>query len=414
MARAISRSAYAPRALMRGVAVVSIATLALVPVLSSSVAGAFRDLRPAWAALWSPFDSGARGNLAVGLVATSKLEGARTRARALALDAIRRDGLSVAAFRAFGLEADARRDRERALRYFEYAQTLSRRDQATQVWLIDNSGRRGDLLRAVRHLNIALTTSYRNWDALLPLMVALTGDSRALGPISQLLDKQPVWRRAFLARLAASGPSPASAVALARGRLDVTVSDERGSIQRLLNRLVADRQFALAWRFYLESNGNEASLTRMSVRNPSFELAAGLSPFDWEFTQEADLSADTEPRSDGRGNALSLLATNGRAGVLARQLLRLEPGRHRLRAEGANISSTVGERPVLLIACAGPPDRTIFQARPPAGAAPRRFGNDFLVPPNCDWQWITIQLSGTDPRSDTLPWVDNIEIRKAR
>lgn len=399
---------------MRRVAIVAIAALAIVPVLSSSVAGVFRDLRPAWAAQWAPFDSDARGNLAANLIATSEAEGAHARARALASDAVRRDALSVAAFRAFGLEADARRDRARALRYFEYAQTLSRRDQATQVWLIDHSGRRGDFSGAIRHLNIALTTSYRNWDALIPLLVSLTGDSRAMRSISQLLDRRPVWRRTFLARLAANGPSPANAVALTRGRLDINVPDERGSIQRLLNRLVADRQFALAWQLYLESNGNEARLVRTAVRNSSFELAEGLSPFDWEFTQEADLAADVEPRSDGRGNALSLLATNGRAGLLARQLLRLEPGRHQLQAEGAGISNTVSERPALLVACAEQPGRTIFQARPPAGAGPQRFGGDFIVPPNCAWQWMTIQLSGTDPRPDTLPWLDNVEIRKAR
>jgi hypothetical protein len=387
----------------------------MVPVIGASISGVFSGARPSVALLWAPGHADARANLALRLSGAGVSADGHARARALAADAIRRDPLSVDAFRALGLVAESEGNRALARRFFDYGESLSRRDQPTQIWLAQESLRDGNPIAMIRHIDTAMRTSSRNWDSLIALLIYVTRDPRSVAPLGALLDRKPVWSDTFLTRLVTTGPSLQNVVGITRGRLNPQVAAQRELVQHLIDRLVADRQFQLALRVYEDARPVGARQSATAGRDGGFEAPGGLAPFDWQLAQEPELSGFRQQRTQGAGSALYLLAANGRTGEVARQLLRLPPSTYQLRAEVGSIPELASERPEIALSCADRQgDVALLTVRPAtAGDQSRMIGGQFTVPAACLWQWMVVRLSGGGPARENLPWVDNISIRSA-
>ncbi len=402
------RSGDLARASARVIGILIVAGAALTLVLPVTIAGVFRDANPSRALRWSPADAGATANLAGQVLASGPSPQIREVVRAAAVSALRRDTTIVAAYRILGLTADAAGDQAAAARFFAAAERTSRRDQATQAWLIMHHFRAGDAERTIRHFDTALRTSTRNLPTLLPLLVRVSESPVMVPGLRRLLQSRPSWAVDFAASLIRGGRPLEHVVFLTRGLLDPAKADQAELVQTLMTRLTQENRNDLAWSVYREHRPE--SRPPAELRDAGFEQGGALPPFDWALTDDLGLSALRQARPDG-GNALQLSASNGRSGEVAQQLVRLPPRRYRVQLEMAEIPADIAQRPTLSVRCAGSGAQTLIDLRPStAGEAPRRVAGDFSVPPGCVWQWVSLHAADQGTSAATAPWVDNIAI----
>ncbi|MDT9096849.1 hypothetical protein RSW32_26335, partial [Escherichia coli] len=63
-----------------------------------------------------------------------------------------------------------------ARRLFAYGQRLSRRDNSTQLWAIEDAVARNDIPDVLRHYDVALRTSPNLADILYPVLASASAD----------------------------------------------------------------------------------------------------------------------------------------------------------------------------------------------------------------------------------------------
>jgi hypothetical protein len=178
-----------------------------------------------------------------------------------------------------------------------------------------------------------------------------------------------------------------------------------------INRLIEAHDLQGAYAFYARINGSGTPSTSY-VRNGSFELENTLPPFDWVLSDAEGLQALMQLHASGPGGReLLLVARNGLGGELARQLLRLSPGRFRLTGLVGDVGGAEGDRPQIQLTCiqtgATPVDLRL-PSSPSGGIGIRQ---DFTVPPaGCPFQWLRINARSRLDDDAPSPWVDDIAI----
>jgi tetratricopeptide (TPR) repeat protein len=385
--------------------------LLLVTVtLRSSIAEVFKFTHPARALAWQPTHAAAAANLSHRLLAAGRAADGRRLARR----ALERDLVDARAYSALALAADLTGDTRRATEFMHLAHAMSRRDRVASVWLIRQAIQAGNFDAAINHFDMAMRTSSRGAEALMPILIAATADPRFVHSLGPVLASDPEWKTPFLLVLANSGPNPEHIVRLSRGRLDPVRPDQRAVLSRLVQRLIAEQRHDLAWSIYREARPGTLDQAATRLRDPEYEAGNGFPPFDWQLADQPDLTALREARRDGRpGFALALAAEGGRTGEVARQVVRLQPGDYTLQFDAGAIPAGLLDRPLINLSCT-PGDIAIYQVRPSqAGAGPQRMRGSFTVPRACRWQALSISIASNETPSE-LPWIANIVIRPVR
>ncbi len=369
--------------------------------------------RPSLVTPWWPFDANMKVAAATLSLRDRDSRPTFTVAVRLSEAALRREPLNVAAVRTLGIVAAVRGDEARAARLMRFSETLSRRDLATQLWLIENSVQQNDIPGTLRHYDRALRTSGGAGDILFPILVSASANRDVMLPVARLVATRPIWWRDFARRLVTESRSPlAIATILGALRLNPEDTPERDLLVAAFNRLTESRNFAHALHLYQRAAG--PSVSRELVRNGGFQIESRLPPFDWAFTDQLDLAGRIETAgSSPEDQALFVTSGNGVNGEVARQLLVLRPGRYRLTLRAGGVVSPVElERPQVTLLCAGGPV-TIFRHRlPDSPDSGGLIARDFAIPPSgCPAQWLSIRaigpLNGSAPRF----WIDDVAVR---
>ncbi len=392
---------------MRLATIAIVATLCLLIVAKVSVAELFSRSYPARALFWAPDHGEAQASAAARLVSADRPD----EARRLAAAALRRSPLNVVALRSLGLAAEAKGNAPQVIHFMGLANAVSRRDLPTQMWMIGNSVRRGDYPAAVRQFDLAMRSSSRGTDQLIPLLVAASADRRALPPIAGALNTRPDWLGLFFDQLARSNIPAEHVAVLIRGRLRPAQPEERLLIQSNIRGLSERNRFDLAWLLFADAVGG-AGANDTGPRDGGFETPDGFSPFDWTLGEEPDLLALRGPRPDGvRGNALFLSARNGRSGEVARQLFRLRPGRYGVFLQAGAVPAEPVQQPRLALTCATD-GRALATLAAGQTTAVTQLRGSFSAPAGCDWIWARITIGAGDATPTDEPWVDNLVIRR--
>ena len=146
------------------------------------------------------------------------------------------------------------------------------------------------------------------------------------------------------------------------------------------------------------------------MRNGDFESGdPGFPPFDWHYVSEGGLGAFREAREGAPGTAaLTLSASTGRNGEVARQLLILAPGRYRLSALAGDVGSDEMSRPQVAVLCAVRGGQDSMRASLPAAESrPGRMQQGFTVPSGgCPAQWLSIVARSDLQTGASEPWVE--------
>jgi hypothetical protein len=407
----------------------SIARIALVAagtllagwlVLAITVDRVFARTAPALALRWNPLsaDAGARqGDL---LLAAGAANPARTdwpRIRHLAARSLDRQPVNPVAARLLGLAAEQGGNAAQAGRLVRYAEAMSRRDRPTQFWLIRAEAARGDMTAVLLHYDRALRSSNRVRATLFPALGIAADDPSVRAPLARVLAAKPVWWRPFLDSYVPRARSADSLFLYARTlRLDRAPPYDPWLLQGFEKRLVDLGAFAGSAALYNAAHGLPAG-DRTPLRNGGFEQPGNWDPFDWNLLDEENLSAVRQPApagGGGRGNALFLLATNGRGGDVASQLTLLAPGRYRLTATVGGVEGDPLAFPQAVVRCPADRRELVRATFPPAPDIGRSWQLEFTVPAGCTAQRVTLSARSTLDAQETAPWIDELAIRPLR
>lgn len=361
---------------------------------------------------WSGSDS--RATEARALLSVKASPAALARAEALARRSLRRELLNGRAASTLATVAALRGDKKRADRTFRYAETVTRRDLATQLWLLEAAVERADVEGALLHYDRAMTVSIRSRDILIPVLATAAAEPAVAGAIAARLARRPNWWTGFIDRLIGKGGAPATSlpIIMATLRLDPRDEVDLPFLVRGIEKLVEAGAYDDAWVLYRRATGASAR-ARGGLRDGGFEAADPVAPFDWRLVEGEGLFAAIQPREDGGvGDALHLSAEAGRAGEVARQLLLLGPGAHTLSGVvGGSASGSDG--PEVLVTCVGAAAPVARIALSPAIREGRRFTSPVGVPAAaCPAQWLSIRARAPLDTAAPEVWIDSLSMRR--
>ena len=384
--------------------------------LSIAVSGAsrLRYQSPEAALRLQPRDARATATVAAQVLAATRgrvtPEAAR-RAADLARQALERDPTVVEAWRTLAIVSTRRGQAERL---FHFANSLSRRDVPTQIWLIEDAVRRNDIPGALSHYDAALRSNLGSHQLLMPVLVNATGERRIVPSLVALLRTRPPWRAAFLSALAEGAPNPDNLVQLMTMLGRPSSPEEVQLMSRSINRLVERNAFAPALRLYLMLADRPPD--GQSLRNGTFDRPNVYPPLDWQLADGAEINAEQRPApNSGQERRLYIFASTDARGQAARQLIFLAPGSYALSARSGRSDLPGPEGLSWRISCASQPNSLLLdQPAVPAGPAIRTISAEFRVPPSgCASQWLTLQIvAGAQPEG-TGAWVASVRIEPA-
>lgn len=381
-------------------------------VLAATMDRVFARRSPALALFWNPASADANARMADVLIQDHPLAEIKDQVQRHAVRSLDRQPVNAAAARLLGMVAAQNNAASRAERLVRYSEAMSRRDLATQLWLIEASVTQGDVAGALGHYDRALKTSNNARTLLFPTLNQAAAAPAIWRPLAHVLAGRPQWWRPFLEQYVPVSTTPDALYAFARAMgMDRVPSSDPWLLQGIEKRLVDLFAYRQAAALYNRAHGLTAG-DRTPLRNGTFEQPGNWDPFDWNLRDEQDLAALRQPSPvPANGSALFLSATNGRGGDLASQLTMLAPGPHAITARVGAVSGDRLAFPQLIVRCAKDGREILHQPFPPAPDNGRAWRTLVTVPADCEAQRIVLAAASSLDSQANTPWIDNMAIR---
>jgi hypothetical protein len=309
--------------------------------------------------------------------------------------ALQRDLTVLPAIELRAADLAASGEREQAAQLFRLSDRLSRRSLPTRLWLVQHAVDRGDVAGALHNFDIALRTTTDAQPILFPVLATASADPTLTTPLARTLDRPSDWRLMFFEWALANDANVTSIAKVTADMRDRGFIVGNGVDQRLIERLVTNRDFGAAMLLDRKFGRGARGL----VADPSFTDASARYPFGWGLVSGGSLAA--ERASSG----LAYRADPAVSGQVAAQLLGLAPGRYALVTKSATAAS--GAAPYWSITCGEVDGSELAQLDQP-DVANREAATPFVVPPGCAAQWLTLRVRTAPeavPQSGTISWV---------
>lgn len=352
-----------------------------------------RNKLPEQALLLNPFDSLAPA-LAVERKMTRNYRALSTPAvKELLYDAVTRQPLNSRAVRLLGYVEDVRGNRAAASKVLKLAESLSRRDAGTQLWLLEDAVRGNDVPAVLAHYDRMLRTSNDSRNVLFPILTSALSNAEVRASFAKFIRNPPPWLSTYLSYAILEGRDPASiadAIAVAGG-LPRTLQFQLLSSQ-LLDRLVSASQFSRARQYYLSLPGREATaLQSVGLTEASVDTSFG--PIAWQPTVSG--SSGAELAAHGRQLYFRIYGASGERTSVARKMLMLLPGKYAFSFSTFSTESDSDSAIGVVVGCkAGTVDTILLDSRVALGSGRRKHQVAFTVPSACEAQFVTFQAIG--------------------
>lgn len=249
-----------------------------------------------------------------------------TAARALASAALKRDPTRAKAVAVLALSYAQKGDLSQARELFAYSQRLSRRDLQSHLWALEFAAQAGNLDDALRHYDLALSTSRQSPVTLFPILATAISDDLVRSRLAVVMSRGQPWVGSFLEYLRANGRDQSLAGILA---LDLIASNGRVEPELytgILSNVLEKPDAELTWQMYQRVNPDAL---RIGIRNGGFEDDRLMpTPLDWNLENRGLAWAEITMAESGR--ALSVVAEPGGSGQVTWQRLVLPQGQYRL------------------------------------------------------------------------------------
>lgn len=400
------------RSFIRPTVVAVVALLVGWLVLAATMDRVFARSAPRLALFWNPHSADANVRLADELLQTApqKVWG-EVHDRAVA--SLQRQPVNAGAARLLGLVALQHKDERGGQRLFTYAEAMSRRDLATQLWFIESNVARSDIPATLAHYDRALKSNNTARTLLFPILAKAANEPAVWKPLVSILATRPQWGRQFLQQYVPVSTAPDALYNIAHALgMDRVPSTDPWVLQGIEKRLVDLFAYAQAAALYNRAHGLPAN-NRATLRNGNFEQPGNWDPFDWNLVDEQDLAALRQPSpiaSDG--NALFLSATNGRGGDLAVQLTMLAPGAYTVTATVGGVHGDPLAYPQFAIRCASDSREFLHVPLPASPDNGRLWRTQVTIPQDCSAQRVILRGSSTLDAQPASPWIDNLAVTR--
>lgn len=344
-------------------------------------------------------------------VASERLESIR--------QAIRGAPLDGRGYRLLARHAEQNRQEKDAAELYALAARRGPRDLPSLAWLMDYDMRAGDYAGALGRIDRMLRIEPELARKLEPVLASMALDRRAQADVAALLQRQPPWRNAFMAKLIARSPDARALFSLVERLRKARPGLADEELAAWLDRLIRGRQWDSAYLTWAQSLSPEASRHIGNVYNGDFSSEPTHSGFDWRFdpVKGATISR-SEAEGDAQNQALDIEFDGSRVPFRhVRQLLALAPGKYqfRYRSRMDNLRSERGL--VWTLGCAEG-GRPFAQTEAMSGRSQwRDHAMEFEVPAtNCGGQWLVLRIPAriaAEQRAAGAARFDDVAIRAA-
>jgi hypothetical protein len=311
--------------------------------------------------------------------------------RTLSLAALREQAINPRALRLLGYYADVEGDSATAEKFIRMAQRLSRRDAATQLWLIESYARENDTKQTLVHYDIALRTKPDTQTILFPRLLNAIEDQDIRTALKPYIRSKDGWGGSFLYYANANSknlPTLTDLVVETGGLVDPesAKSQELG----LLGRLVGEKYFADARRLFLQMPGAKPARMTSAAFDPS-DRDSRFGPMGWQLIDDPDAGGGFTGKAGDKQISLSLFANSGTTRPVATKLLYLRPGSYLFNARLANLERGEGGFLRWQLRCPSDASGAPLWTIDSINAALRAT---FAVPANCPVQFLDLIASG--------------------
>lgn len=398
------------RVALVGLPAVGLAWLAF----TAAAANVSRTSDPQRALKFRPGDS-----LALGMLAQSHMVGTAVPARRpdarmaeIARRAIEGLAINTPAIQALAVQESLSGNEAKARRLFGLSDRLSRRDLATQLWLIEDAVRRNDVPGALRHYDSALRTKMESRQLLLPILASAAEDRELWPALAPFVNAENPWLNAFIRQALSSTKRPdlLAGMLMHAGGLPET-DDLRPLTEELLRGLVEGRYFEVARRYYLTLPGARARVLH-DAQLTEVTTSARFAPITWQPSALEDIRGSILGGGPGGSLVLSTAFSSGAQGFVARKLLALAPGNYVVRARQAIREESQNAELRWSMRCADTAGRILWSANVPLTTGPQLVRGSFNVPDGCAYQFMSINGdAGTSPFGGDVS-IDSIGVRR--
>ena len=408
----VSRQSPDAKAIVRAGAILVTAAALAGLVVSSSAGTLLRRVSPESAHRYAPFDARAAATLSEQLMQSGGAE-ARGRAVGLARAALRRDPTVAGAWRTLALSAAGSGKAREATALMLFSEALSRRDLATQLWLIEDSVRRDNIVETLRHYDHALRTNRSSQNLLFPALVAATGRPALTESIAALVASNPPWVKEFLYVFGQGAPNASSTAQFLESVRRRGYAGAMPNANDIPARLAAIGDYRSARRAY---DAIQRGSSDIVAADDPFAKSPKLPPFDWDLASTQNMRAEPHLLDAGdRTTALAVFASGGQSGVAASRLVTMRPGSYLLsiatRSQGAPLPDAV----TLTVTCA--PSQGVLMSTPvaPRAVGWRTVSARFDVPgTGCAAQWLRLNVQAAEGFAPTEFWMEPLRLSPAR
>lgn len=302
--------------------------------------------------------------------------------------------LNAPAFRMFASSSATSDGIEQFESQVAMSDRLSRRDLATQLFLIEAAVQNRDIRAAMRHYDTAMRIRESSRGLLLPVLSSAIRSPDIRGEIVPYLRDRAPWIGEFIRHAIANANDPRDVVRLI---------DEGGGMPQgeffaklhtqLLSRFVNEGDLAGA-KAYFETVRPEGRDILDSLAMTAASTATLYAPVTWQVFTVGSVESMFFALPDG-GFELSSEIEPGFSGPIARRLTALSPGDYRVSAPVRAEDVAPGAMIALQVACDDGP--ILNQSIEIGDGGP--LTADFTVPAGCATQLVTLSARiGFEPR----------------
>lgn len=387
LAKAPSFSWVRSIGLTRLAGVTILATVGAYVAFAIAVSGVMRTKNPELTLTLWPLEGDALAATADQLFFANP-ENPAPQVQQLARKSLRQKALNPRALRLLGYYADFRGDPKTANALMQKAVKFSRRELGAQLWLIEASARRNNVAQTLKHYDIALSTKTQAQELLFPrLLEAIDSEEVRLGLKPYMRDRR-VWTREFLSYAITKNRNLAQIAELVSEAS--TISRDDSNIEmRLLSKLLAEGEYSIARRLYLQFPDAKAGLLTAVDFNLQFGPLAS-NPMAWQLFDDPDVGGNFESTGRGQAPVLSLYANPWTTRLIASKILYLDLGAYKFSSNLSILSQGDGGVLKWQMRCPGLDGNPIWASENKSLQARVTF----TVPESCTTQILEIILSG--------------------
>jgi hypothetical protein len=385
-------------ALASGIAVVAVQSVAF------SLAQVAMKTKPAFADALAPYDGRLSAAHAGALVSPKASVRDLAEAKTLSHDALHHDPTAVVAAVTLGLGTAADGNEAYARRLLAYAQMLSRRNEQTQLWSIEDAVAHGNVETALRWYDAMLRTKPRMGDMLYPVLTQAAHDPAIRTALVRTLAAKPLWADSYITYVAAQKDDLQSTATffLALSAHGVAVPEPARAA--VVNALLDTGKTSEAWNYYATLR---PGVDRRRARDQHFTaLLETPSLFDW--TPVNDVSIATSFQRTRNGGSFEFSAPASIGGAVLQQVQLLPPGTYRLAGRSSGIEQEARALPYWSLTCRGERQDLGRVTIPNSAQDNGTFAGTISVPDDCPVQVLTLFAQPSDAISGISGQIDRI------